>query len=119
LIILLSWPLSVGLGLFIDGLVRQGRERARLILELQATRQQLAEASRQAGIMQERQRLACDIHDTFTQGLSSIVMQIVSLARIWRRRAVCSGPCSPKRLHEPHCPKCCGHWLCVGQRKVR
>jgi signal transduction histidine kinase len=76
LIILLSWPLSVGLGLFIDGLLRQGRERARLILELQATRQQLAEASRQAGIMQERQRLACDIHDTFTQGLSSIVMQI-------------------------------------------
>ncbi len=79
LIILLSWPLSVGLGLFIDGLVRQGRERARLILELQATQQQLAEASRQAGIIQERQRLACDIHDTFTQGLSSIVMQIEAM----------------------------------------
>lgn len=79
LIILLSWPLSLGLGLFIDGLVRQGRERARLILELQTTRQQLAEASRKAGIMQERQRLAYDIHDTFTQGLSSIVMQIEAI----------------------------------------
>lgn len=79
MIILLSWPLSVGLGLFIEALVRQGRERARLIQELQATRQQLAEASRQAGIMQERQRLACDIHDTFTQGLSSIVMQIEAM----------------------------------------
>lgn len=78
-IILLGGPVSLGLGLYIDGLVRQGRERARLILELQATRQQLAEASKQAGIMQERQRLACDLHDTFTQGLSSIVMQIEAM----------------------------------------
>lgn len=78
-IILLSWPMSVGLGLFMDALVRQGRERARLIHELEATRQQLARASRQAGIMQERQRLAHDIHDTFTQGLSSIVMQIEAM----------------------------------------
>jgi signal transduction histidine kinase len=78
-IILLSWPVSVGLGLFIDALVRQGRERARLIQELQTTRQQLALAARQTGIMQERQRLARDIHDTFTQGLSSIVMQIEAM----------------------------------------
>ncbi len=78
-VILLSWPASVGLGMFIEALVRQSRERARLIHELQATRQELALAARQAGIMQERQRLACDIHDTFTQGLSSIVMQIEAM----------------------------------------
>ena len=78
-VILLSWPASVGLGMFIEALVRQSRERALLIHELQATRQELALAARQAGIMQERQRLACDIHDTFTQGLSSIVMQIEAM----------------------------------------
>jgi signal transduction histidine kinase len=79
LVILLSWPAGVGLGLFIEALVRQSRERARLIHELQATRQELALAARRAGIMQERQRLARDIHDTFTQGLSSIVMQIEAM----------------------------------------
>lgn len=78
-VVLLSWPASVGLGLFIEALVRQSRERARLIHELEATRQQLALAARQAGIMQERQRLAREIHDTFTQGLSSIVMQIEAM----------------------------------------
>ena len=78
-VILLSWPAGVGLGLFIEALVRQSRERARLIHELQAARQELALAARQAGIMQERQRLAREIHDTFTQGLSSIVMQIEAM----------------------------------------
>jgi signal transduction histidine kinase len=78
-VILLSWPAGVGLGLFIEALVGQSRERARLIHELEATRQQLALAARQAGIMQERQRLAREIHDTFTQGLSSIVMQIEAM----------------------------------------
>ncbi len=78
-VILLSWPAGVGLGLFIEALVRQSRERARLIHELQATRQELAFAARQAGIMQERQRLMREIHDTFTQGLSSIVMQIEAM----------------------------------------
>jgi signal transduction histidine kinase len=65
--ILLSWPAGIGVGLFIEALVGQSRERARLIHELETTRQQLALAARQAGIMQERQRLACEIHDTFTQ----------------------------------------------------
>jgi len=78
-VILLSWLAGVGLGLFIEALVRQSRERARLIHELEATRQELALTARQAGIMQERQRLARDIHDTFTQGLSSIVMQIEAM----------------------------------------
>ncbi|QBD78774.1 sensor histidine kinase [Ktedonosporobacter rubrisoli] len=67
------------LALFIHAILKQSRERACLIDELQATRQELAQAERQAGIMQERQRLAHEIHDTFTQGFSSIVMQIETL----------------------------------------
>lgn len=64
------------LALFIHTLVRQSREQGQLIDELQAARQELALAERQAGIMQERQRLAREIHDTFTQGFTSILMQI-------------------------------------------
>jgi signal transduction histidine kinase len=77
--VLVSWPAGVSLGLYIEAIVGQSRERAQLIHELETTRQQLALAARQAGIMQERQRLAREIHDTFTQGLSSIVMQIEAM----------------------------------------
>jgi signal transduction histidine kinase len=65
--------------LFIEALIRQSRERAQLLHELEATRQELALTARQAGIMQERQRLAREIHDIFTQGLSSIVMQVEAM----------------------------------------
>lgn len=78
------WP-SVGAvlllatgGLLMTGtvgaIVRQSRERQRLLEQLQATRAELAAAERQAGILQERQRLARDIHDTLTQGFASVVM---------------------------------------------
>jgi signal transduction histidine kinase len=75
-VMLLSWPASIGLGVFIEALVRQSRERARLIYELQTTRQQLAFAAHQTGIMQERERLAQEIHDTLVQGFTGIVMHL-------------------------------------------
>jgi signal transduction histidine kinase len=55
---------------------RRSQERARLIEELTATQAELAEASRRAGIADERQRLAGEIHDTVAQGLSSVVMLV-------------------------------------------
>ncbi len=67
------------MALFIETLLRQSRERARLIEELEATRRELALAEREAGTMQERQRLAHEIHDTFTQGFSSIIMQVEAI----------------------------------------
>ena len=75
-VMLLSWPASIGLGVFIEALVRQSRERARLIYELQTTRQQLAFAAHQTGIMQERERPAQEIHDTLVQGFTGIVMHL-------------------------------------------
>jgi signal transduction histidine kinase len=54
--------------------VRQSRERQRLIEQLHATRAELAAAERQAGTLAERQRLARDLHDTLTQGFASIVL---------------------------------------------
>ena len=64
------------LGLFMAALIRQGVELRRAIEELQATRSELARAERQEGVLQERQRLAGEIHDTLAQGLASIVMHL-------------------------------------------
>jgi signal transduction histidine kinase len=55
---------------------RQSAERAALIEELESTRAEVARLSREAGMAEERQRLAGDIHDTVAQGLSSVVMLV-------------------------------------------
>jgi signal transduction histidine kinase len=78
------WPAVLGASLFlafsllavtyVATIVRQSRERQRLIDQLNAAQSELAEAERQAGILEERQRLARDIHDTLTQGFAGIVM---------------------------------------------
>src|SRR5579859_1849852 len=62
--------------LFIDAIIRQSRERQRLISELEQARQELAIAERQAGVTEERQRLAHEIHDTLIQGFTSVVMHL-------------------------------------------
>lgn len=63
-------------GGYIGRIITQSSERASLIAQLEATRAELAEVSRQAGAMAERQRLSGDIHDTLAQGFSSILMLI-------------------------------------------
>jgi signal transduction histidine kinase len=60
----------------IGRIITQSGKRAELIAQLEATRAELAEVSRQAGVMAERQRLAGEIHDTLAQGFSSILMLI-------------------------------------------
>jgi signal transduction histidine kinase len=71
------------LGLFISAIVRQSNERRMALEELQATRDELSRAERQAGVLQERQRLAGEIHDTLAQGLASIVMQLEAAEQTW------------------------------------
>ena len=73
---LLSAFFTVMLGLYIDSIIRQSRERQQVINELEATRSELARAERQAGILEERQRLAGEIHDNLAQGFTSIVMYL-------------------------------------------
>jgi len=53
---------------------QRSEEQQRLIAELEETRTELAAAEHQAGILNERHRLARDIHDTVAQGFTSIVM---------------------------------------------
>ena len=67
---------SVIYGGYVSGIVTQSIERAALITQLEATRAELAEVSRQAGVLAERQRLAGEIHDTLAQGFSSVLMLI-------------------------------------------
>src|SRR6266545_886265 len=79
-----AWPAVVAISVFAAGtvlsvayvgaIVRQSRERQRLLEQLQATRAELAAAERHSGMLEERQRLARDIHDTLSQGFASVVL---------------------------------------------
>jgi signal transduction histidine kinase len=62
------------IGLFIDGLIRESRLNRTLLAELRETQADLAAAEREAGALEERERIARDIHDTIAQGFTSIVM---------------------------------------------
>ncbi|GAA2575391.1 sensor histidine kinase [Dactylosporangium fulvum] len=65
--------LSLGLGLWIRGVVRRSRERADLIAQLEQSRAEVARLSHEAGAAAERARLAGEIHDTLAQGFTSII----------------------------------------------
>jgi signal transduction histidine kinase len=82
-----AWPfwvfiatLSVLFGIFfalwINSIIEQSQERQQLIRELESTREELAARQRRAGILEERSRLAREIHDTLAQGFISIVAHL-------------------------------------------
>lgn len=62
-------------------LYRESDQRRMLIDELTATRADLAAAQHRAGVLQERERLAREIHDTLAQGLSSIQLLLRAAER--------------------------------------
>lgn len=64
------------LAYFIDSIIKESMARRDLIQKLEATQQELAAAERQTGILQERQRLAGEIHDTVAQGLIGIIAHL-------------------------------------------
>ncbi|GAB4589207.1 sensor histidine kinase [Nocardia sp. IFM 10818] len=72
---------AVAIGLGYEALFREAGERQRLIDELLATRNTLAEQERTAGKLAERERLAQEIHDTVAQGLSSIQLLLHAVER--------------------------------------
>jgi len=73
-VVTLGW--AVLLALWIRSIIRESAERKRLIEQLETAQRNLAAVEHQAGILQERQRLAQEIHDTLAQGFTSIVMQL-------------------------------------------
>ncbi|MEO3784042.1 sensor histidine kinase [Actinocorallia sp. B10E7] len=62
-------------------LYRESERRRLLIEELTATRADLAAAQHTAGVLEERERLAREIHDTLAQGLSSIQLLLRAAER--------------------------------------
>ncbi|MER7283624.1 sensor histidine kinase [Dactylosporangium sp. NPDC000244] len=70
---------AVGVGLWISRIIEQSAHRARLVAELDATRAELAEVSREAGALAERERMARDIHDTVAQGFTSVLLLLDAL----------------------------------------
>ncbi len=67
----LAWVIAV----VIDAVERQSERRRAALEALERTRAQLVATARHAGVLEERQRLAREIHDTVAQGLASIVTQ--------------------------------------------
>jgi signal transduction histidine kinase len=65
--------LSILLGLWITGIVRESDRRAELIDELTRTRAELAAAEHERGVLAERERMAGEIHDTLAQGFTSVL----------------------------------------------
>lgn len=67
---------SAVFGTWARSVSEQNEERARLIVQLNGSRAQVARLSHEAGVLAERQRLAGEVHDTVAQGLTSIIMLI-------------------------------------------
>ena len=67
----------------IKTLQAEAARRWLLVVELRQTRDVVAKHEHQAGITEERARLARDIHDTVAQGLSSILMLSSAIQRQW------------------------------------
>jgi signal transduction histidine kinase len=67
---------SILLGTWMAAIIEQSAQRRQLIEQLEATQAELAAAKRHEGMLEERQRLAREIHDTLAQGFTSIVMHL-------------------------------------------
>jgi signal transduction histidine kinase len=71
--------LALLLGLFIQAIAGQSERRREMIAELERARAEnaaLLARAREAAVLEERQRLAREIHDTLAQGLTGVVTQL-------------------------------------------
>ncbi|KUF14312.1 histidine kinase [Streptomyces silvensis] len=62
------------LGSWIIRIIAQSQERADLIAELDARREEVARLSAERGALAERERMSREIHDTLAQGFTSLLM---------------------------------------------
>ncbi|MFG1783009.1 sensor histidine kinase [Rhodococcus oryzae] len=62
---------------------RDNRERVRLLEQVAEAKTRLAETERAAGVLSERERLAREIHDTVTQGLTSSLLHLEAADLAW------------------------------------
>jgi signal transduction histidine kinase len=62
--------------LYIHRANREALMRARLVRQLHGAQRDLADRARDAGVQEERQRFARDIHDTLAQGFTSVITHL-------------------------------------------
>jgi len=74
--LLATAALSVVIGGFVDAVARQSEQRRDALTALAATRAELAQNSRRAGILEERERLSRELHDTLAQSFTSVVTHL-------------------------------------------
>jgi signal transduction histidine kinase len=67
---------GIFIGIWITAIIEQSAQRRQLIEQLEAAQNKLAAAERREGVLEERQRLAGEIHDTLAQGFTSIIMHL-------------------------------------------
>lgn len=67
---------SAAFGSWTIRIMDQSQERAELIAELEASREEVARLSADRGALAERERLSREIHDTLAQGFTSVLMLV-------------------------------------------
>lgn len=72
----ISIAFFVVMGAWIGAIIRQSEERRELIERLAATRAELAERDRATAVLEERERLSRELHDTLAQDLVSVVTHL-------------------------------------------
>jgi signal transduction histidine kinase len=83
---LIPWVIVTMSFSFISVLVKANQERARLIAELQAARQELEVAHQQEvelAALRERERLARDMHDSLGHALVALSVQLEAVQRLY------------------------------------
>ena len=83
---------AILLGIWISAIINQSMQRRELIEQLEAAQAGLVAAERREGVLQERQRLAREIHDTLAQGFISIVLHLEAAEQAL--------PVDPQRVHQ-------------------
>ncbi|WP_214402984.1 sensor histidine kinase [Pseudonocardia lacus] len=68
--------LATVIAVVVNAVARQSDQRREALEALARTRAELADTARRAGVLEERQRLARELHDTVAQGLTSIVTHL-------------------------------------------
>jgi signal transduction histidine kinase len=68
--------LAVVIGGFVDAVSRQSEQRREALAALAATREELAENARRAGVLEERERLSRELHDTLAQAFTSVATHL-------------------------------------------
>src|SRR6185369_13169064 len=64
---------------YIHHVNRDSAIRTRLLRQLDEAQRGLAERAKEAGVQEERQRLARDIHDTLAQGFASVIRHLEAI----------------------------------------